>query len=64
MKVKKLSKVIQNLKNRDRVTVRVAATEIPLHICIETLTEVGDLRYYQEKAAIEVNGVLFVQDAP
>lgn len=53
------------LVKRDRVTVRGDATEIPLHICLETLNEIpGDLRYYHENLAIEVGDVLLVQDAP
>lgn len=48
-----------------RVTTRIAATEIPLHLCFETLSDIDDgLRHYHENAAIEVEGVLFVQDAP
>jgi len=46
------------------VTTRLAATEIPLHLCLETLNDITDIGCYQENAAIEVNGVLFVKDAP
>ena len=60
-----MSKVVQTYPRPDRVSTRVAATEIPLHLCFETLSEIDDgLRHYQENAAIEVDGVLFVQDAP
>ncbi len=59
-----MSKVIQTYP-RSRVTTRIAATEIPLHLCLETLSDIDDgLRNYQENPAIEVEGVLFVQDAP
>lgn len=58
-----MSKVIQTY--RSRVTTRIAATEIPLHLCFETLSDIDDgLRNYHENPAIEVEGVLFVQDAP
>ena len=59
-----MSKVIQTYP-LPRVTTRIAATEIPLHLCLETLSEIqADLSCYQENPAIEVEGVLFVQDAP
>lgn len=54
----------QKLRLTDKVTIRVAATEIPLHLCLETLNDISDIGCYQENPAIEVNGVLFVQDAP
>ena len=59
-----MSKVIQRLKNEDRVTVRVAATEVPLHICLETLNEIPDLGSYQDKLSVEVGDVLLCLDAP
>jgi len=46
------------------VTTRVAATEHPLHLCLETLNDISDIGCYQENTAIEVNGVVFVKDAP
>jgi len=57
---------LESLKNihKSRVTTRLAATEIPLHLCLETLNDITDIGCYQENAAIEVNGVLFVKDAP
>ena len=59
-----MSKVIQTYPSLARVTTRIAATEIPLHLCLETLNDISDIGCYQENPAIEVNGVLFVQDAP
>ena len=57
---------LENLKNihKSRVTIRIATTEIPLHLCLETLNDISDIGCYQENAAIEVNGVVFVKDAP
>jgi len=52
------------LKPRDRVTVRIAALAVPIHICLETLGEIEGRRHYQENLAIEVGDVLLVQDAP
>ncbi len=58
-----MSKVIQTYPSK--VTTRIAATEIPLHLCFETLSEIeADLSCYQENPAIEVEGILFVTDAP
>ena len=62
--MKRLSKVIQRPKNENRVTVRVAATEVPLHICLETLDPVGSLDNYQDKLSVEVGDVLLCLDAP
>ena len=59
-----MSKVIQRLKAENRVTVRVAATEVPLHICLETLDPVGRLDSYQDKLSVEVGDVLLCLDAP
>jgi len=59
-----LSKVIQRPKAENRVTERVAATEVPLHICLETVNEVPDLRSYQDKLSVEVGDVLLCLDAP
>ena len=63
--LKIVSKVIQRLKPEDRVTVRIDAAEVPLHICLATMGDIGDeLRNYQENLAIEVGDILLVQDAP
>lgn len=59
-----MSKVIQTYPSLARVTIRIAATEIPLHLCLETLNDISDIGCYQENPAIEVDGVLFIQDAP
>ena len=59
-----MSKVIQRLRAENRVTVRVAATEVPLHICLETLNEIPDRRIYQDKLSVEVGDVLLCLDAP
>ena len=60
-----MSKVIQRLKPEERVTVRIDATEVPLHLCLETLGDIGDeLRNYQDNLAIETGDVLLVLDAP
>ena len=56
---------LSQINPRSRVTTRIEATEIPLHLCLETLSDIDDgLRHYHENTAIEVEGVLFVQDAP
>ena len=59
-----MSKVINRLKHRDEVTVRIAAADIPLHLCLENHEEVGSLDNYQDKIALEVGDVLLVKDAP
>ena len=59
-----MSKVIQRLKPEDRVTTRVAATEVPLHLCLETHADINDVTCYQENAAVMVGDVLLVKDAP
>ncbi len=59
-----MSKVIQRVKPKERVTVRIAAIDVPLHICLETLGEVGSLSNYQDKLSVEVGDVLLCLDAP
>lgn len=54
----------QKFHPENRVMTRIAATETPLHLCLETLNDISDIGCYQENAAIEVDGVIFVKDAP
>jgi len=49
---------------RNRVTVRGAALNVPLHICMETLGKIRDRDSYTKNAAIDLGAVLLVKDAP
>ena len=49
---------------RNRVTVRGAARNVPLHICMETLGVIPNTDSYLKNAAIDLGAVLLVKDAP
>ena len=49
---------------RNRVTVRGAARNVPLHICMETLGKINATECYLGNAAIDLGAVVLVKDAP
>ena len=59
-----MSKLIPRLKEQNRATVRGAAMDVPLHICLQTLQGINGINCYHKNAAIEVGDTLFVVDAP
>lgn len=60
-----MSVLLHKKKLHPEVTVKGAAKDIPLQICLETLGEIGELGCYESNMALKIGeAVLLVKDAP